>query len=93
VRLLGGRILYIDDQGKVIKIEEARTEPALKFQSSYNATDRLDPGQDATQSVEVDFPAEALKVRKLKEIRIELAYIPSSYKLQTAGFSVSIGGQ
>jgi hypothetical protein len=41
----------------------------------------------------VDFPAEALKAKKLKEIRIELAYIPSSYKLQTAGFPVSIGGQ
>jgi hypothetical protein len=43
--------------------------------------------------VEVDFPAAALKAKKLKEIRIELTYIPSSYKLQTANFSVSIGGQ
>ena len=93
VRLVGGKILYIDDQGQVIKIEEARTEPTLKFSSSYNSTDRLDPGQDATQAVEVDFPAAALKEKKLKEIRIELAYIPSAYKLQTANFSVSIGGQ
>jgi len=93
VRLIGGKILYIDDQGNVIKIEEARTEPALKFPTSYNSPDRLDPGQDATQVVEVDFPAEALKAKKLKEIRIELAYIPSAYKLQTANFSVSIGGQ
>ena len=36
--------------------------------------------------MEMDFPASALKERKLKEISIELAYIPSSYKLQTAGF-------
>jgi hypothetical protein len=93
VRLVGGKILYIDDQGQVIKIEEARTEPVLKFPSSYNSTDRLDPGQDATQSVEVDFPAAALKSKKLKEIRIELAYIPSPYKLQTANFAVSIGSQ
>ena len=93
VRLLGGKILYIDDQGQVIKIEETRTEPTLKFQAAYNTTDRLDPGQEAIQPVEVDFPASALKERKLKEIRIELAYIPSSYKLQTAGFPVSIGGQ
>ena len=93
VRLLGGKILYIDDRGQLIKIEEARTEPALKFASSYNSPDRLDPGQDATQSVEVDFPAEALKAKKLKEIRIELAYIPSSYRLQTASFAVSIGEQ
>jgi len=93
VRLIGGKILYIDDQGQLIKLEEARTEPALKFSSSYNATERLDPGQDATQSVEVDFPAAALAAKKLKEIRIELVYIPSPYKLQTANFGVSIGGQ
>jgi len=93
VRLIGGKILYLDDQGHLIKMEEARTESALKFPSSYNSTDRLDPGQEASQSVEVDFPAAALQARKLKEIRLELAYIPSSYKLQTASFAVSIGGQ
>jgi len=92
VRMLGGKIIYIDDQGQVIKIEEARTEPALKFPSSFNSgADRLDPGQDATQTLEVDFPAAALKSKKLKEIRLELAYIPSSYKMQTANFNVSIG--
>jgi hypothetical protein len=92
VRMLGGKLIYIDDQGQVIKIEQARTEPVLKFPSSFNSgADRLDPGQDATQTVEVDFPAEALKAKKLKEIRLELAYIPSAYKMQTANFSVSIG--
>ena len=90
VRMLGGKIIYIDDQGQVIKIEESRTEPALKFTAMNNSTERLDPGQDATQAVEVDFPAAALKAKKLKEIRIELAYIPSSYKMQTANFGVSI---
>lgn len=93
VRLVGGKILYIDDQGQLIKIEEARTEPVLKFPTSYNTPDRLDPGQDTSQAVEVDFPAAALQAKKLKEIRIELVYIPSSYKMQTANFGVSIGGQ
>jgi hypothetical protein len=93
VRLVGGKILYIDDHGQPIKLEETRTEPVLKFQSSYNSPDRLDPGQDASLSVEVDFPAAALQAKKLKEIRIELVYIPSSYKQQTANFAVSIGGQ
>lgn len=91
VRMLGGKIIYIDEQGQIIKIEEARTEPALKFPSSFNnGADRLDPGQDATQALEVDFPAAALKAKKLKEIRLELAYIPSSYKMQSANFSASI---
>lgn len=92
VRMIGGKIIYVDDLGQIIKIEQARTEPTLKFPSSFNSgADRLDPGQDATQTVEVDFPAEALVAKKLKEIRLELAYIPSSYRLQTANFSVSIG--
>lgn len=92
VRMLGGKFVYIDEQNQVIKLEEARTEPAIKFAASFNnGSDRLDPGQDASQAVDVDFPAAALKDKKLKEIRIELAYIPSSYKLQTANFTVSIG--
>jgi hypothetical protein len=91
VRMLGGKIIYIDDQGQVMKMEEARTEPAIKFANMSNSVDRLDPGQDMTQSIDVDFPAGALKASKLKEIRIELAYIPSAYKLQTANFGVSIG--
>ena len=93
LRLIGGRLLYIDVQGQPIKVEEARTEPVLKFSASYNSPERLDPGQEAIQAVEVDFPAAALAENKLKEIRIELVYIPAPYKLQTAGFGVSIGGQ
>jgi hypothetical protein len=51
----------------------------------------LDPGQDATQSLDVEFPAEALKAKKLKEIRLELAYIPSPYREESVNFIVSIG--
>lgn len=93
VRLVGGRIVYLDERGQPIKIEAAQTEPALSFSASYNSSDRLDPGQETTQSVDVDFPAAALKAKKLKEIRIDLAYIPSPYRQETARFDVSIGGQ
>ena len=91
VRLVGGKIQYIDAQGQPIKLEATRTEPTIKF-ATYGS-ERLDPGQDATQSVDVDFPAEALKAKKLKEIRFELAYIPSPYKEETVNFTVVIGGQ
>ena len=91
VRLAAGKLLYIDAQGQPIKLAEGRTEPTLRF-ATYGS-DRLDPGQEATQSLEVDFPAEALKAKKLKEIRLELAYIPSPYKEEAVNFSVSIGGQ
>jgi hypothetical protein len=91
VRLITGKILYIDVQGQPIKIEQARTEPIIKF-ATYGA-ETLDPGKEATQSLDVDFPAEALKAKKLKEIRLELAYIPSPYKEETINFTVAIGSQ
>ncbi len=89
VRLVAGKIMYIDAQGQLIKLEAARTEPVLKF-SAYGS-ERLDPGQDAAQPLEVEFPAEALKSKRLKEIRLELAYVPSPYQEQTINFTVSIG--
>lgn len=92
VRLIGGKIQYINGQGQAIKLEDSRTEPTIKF-ATYGSAERLDPGQDATQLVDVDFPAEALKAKKLKEIRLELVYLPSPYKEETVNFTVSIGGQ
>jgi uncharacterized membrane protein YeaQ/YmgE (transglycosylase-associated protein family) len=91
VRLVAGKIQYIDTGGQAIKLEDMRTEPTLKF-PAYG-TDRLDPGQEATQSLDVEFPTEALKAKKLKEIRLELAYIPSPYHEETVNFTVSIGGR
>lgn len=93
MRLVGGKILYIDLQGKPIKLEDNRTEPTLKISSPYGSPDRLDPGQDATQAVDAEFPVDALKAKRLKEIRLELTYIPSPFKEETLNFAVSIGGQ
>ena len=89
VRLVEGKITYIDAQGQPIKLEDSRSEPAVKF-ATYGS-DRLDPGQEATQSLDVEFPAEALKAKKLKEIHLEFAYIPSPYRAETVNFAVSIG--
>jgi uncharacterized membrane protein YeaQ/YmgE (transglycosylase-associated protein family) len=88
VRLVSGKFQYIDARGQVIKLEDARTEPALKFGSS---SERLDPGQETTESVDVEFPADALKAKKLAQIRLDLAYVPSPYKEETLKFAVSIG--
>ena len=89
VRLLEGKLLYIDAQGQPIKLEDSRTEPTLKF-ATYGS-ERLDPGQEATQTLDVEFPAEALKAKRLKEIRLEFAYIPSPFREETVNFAVSIG--
>jgi len=96
VRLIGGKILYIDAQGQPIMLEEKRTEPTIKVASSYGSSgssERLDPGQDATQALEAEFPVEALKAKRLKEIRLQLSYIPSPFKEEKLNFTVSIGGQ
>jgi hypothetical protein len=89
VRLLTGRLQHLDGQGQPIKLEDTRTEPTLRFIT--HGGDRLDPGQEATQSLSVNFPAAALKARKLKEIRLELVYVPSPYTEETVDFIVSIG--
>lgn len=89
VRLVEGKMRYIDAAGQPIKLEDMRTEPTLKF-ATYGS-DQLDPGQETLQSLDVDFPAEALKAGTLKEIRLELAYIPSPYHQETVNFVVSIG--
>jgi uncharacterized membrane protein YeaQ/YmgE (transglycosylase-associated protein family) len=89
IRLVTGKILYIDVQGQPMALEDARTEPALKFASYGN--DRLDPGQETSQAVDVEFPVAALTAKNLKEIRLEFAYIPAPYREQTVNFAVSIG--
>jgi uncharacterized membrane protein YeaQ/YmgE (transglycosylase-associated protein family) len=90
VRLLEGKLIYIDVQGQPIILEGARAEPTIKF-ATYGNSERLDPGQDVIQSLDVEFPAAALKPKSLKEIRLEFAYIPSLYRAETVNFAVSIG--
>ena len=94
MRLLAGKITYVDLQGHAIKLEDNRVEPLLKLApSSYGSSDRLDPGEEAKHVLEVEFPVEALKAKKLKDIRLGISYIPAPYKEETFNFPVSIGGQ
>ena len=88
VRLVAAKIIYLDGQGRPLKLEDSRTEPSLKL-DGYGA-ERLDPGQEATQAVDVEFPAAALKARSLKDIRLELTYIQSPYKAEAVTFAVTI---
>jgi len=91
VRLVTGKLRYLDGKGQPIKLEDGRAEPTVKFASS--SSDRLDPGQETTEALDVDFPAAALKGTTLKEIRLELAYITSPYREETIHFPVTIGRQ
>ncbi|HSE44117.1 MAG TPA: hypothetical protein VLA89_02185 [Gemmatimonadales bacterium] len=89
VHLVESRFLFIDAHGQPIKLEAARTDRCLPF-TTYGK-ERLDPGQDSSQALDVEFPVEALKANKLKEIRLELSYIPSPFREETVNFVVSIG--
>ena len=49
VRLVSGRIQYINAQGQSIAMVDGQQEPTIKF-AGYGA-ERLDPGHDATHSL------------------------------------------
>ena len=89
VRLVEGKVLFMDVHGQVIKLEGDRAEPMVRFTPYGN--ERLDPWQDTAQALDVEFPVEALKAERLKEIRLELAYIPSPFREEVVNFVVSIG--
>jgi hypothetical protein len=94
MRLVGGKISYIDMQGKPIALEDNRTEPGIQLGGSgYGVPDRLDPGQASSHTLDAEFPVAALKAKNLKEVRLELAFIPSQFREETLNFTVSIGGQ
>ena len=91
VRLVAGTLQYLDANGQPIKLEDARTAPTISFTPS--STDRLDPGDETTQALDLDFPAEALQAARLTEIRLELTYTTSPFRQETVNLPVSIGGR
>jgi hypothetical protein len=94
MRRVGGKIHYIDMQGKPMALEDNRAEPTIQLGgTSYGSPERWDPGQACSHAQDADFPAAALKAKNLKEVRLELAFIPSQFREETLNFTVSIGGQ
>ena len=89
VRMVTGTIKYIDAQGQPITLEDNRADPIVKFAS----TERLDPGQETTEGIDVEFPTAGLKANAVKTIRLNLAYVPSPYREESASFPVSIGAK
>jgi len=89
VRLVEGRLLFIDGQGQPIELEADRPHAIVKLSTS--GREWLDPGGDVTQALDAEFPVEALKASTLREIRLELSYVPSPVREQMVNFVVSIG--
>ncbi|MBI4608250.1 MAG: hypothetical protein HY726_04500 [Candidatus Rokubacteria bacterium] len=86
-RLISARIRYADVDGKPIPLADGRGDTSFKF---YGYQERLDPGMEASQDIEVPFPAAALEEKKLGDIRLELSYIPTPYREETISIRVSL---
>ncbi|MGH3118140.1 MAG: hypothetical protein ACRDQ2_13710, partial [Gaiellales bacterium] len=77
VRVVNGRVEYLDGTGGRIPLAETRKDTSFRLYSYSN--DRLDPGMETSQSIEVPFPAAALKAKSLATVRLDLTYIPAPY--------------
>lgn len=84
-RLIGGKIEYIDPVGKVIDL------PHTTFTFIGIPTDRLDPGMHTSQVIEVPFPTSVLKPNGLREVSLELIYLPIPYHEDTVNIPVYLG--
>jgi len=84
-RLLGGKIEYIGITGQAIPIADT------SFVFTKTATDRLDPGQTVSQTIEIPFPATALQPHTLREVSLELTYLPMPYQTDTVSIPVYLG--
>ncbi len=91
VRLVSGTIRFLDSRWSPIRFHDGRT--AASFTFSASGTERLDPGHEARQGVEVPCPAEALEAGALKGLRLEIAYVSSPVREEAVSFAVSIARQ
>ncbi|PYM29937.1 MAG: hypothetical protein DME15_20030 [Candidatus Rokuibacteriota bacterium] len=89
VRLVRVKIQYLDDQWQPMRLADVRTDASFAFNT--DGSDRLDPGQETVQSVDVACPPQALEVGKLKGLRLALAYVSFPYREEVISFAVSIG--
>jgi hypothetical protein len=89
-RLIGGSLVFLDAKGQVIPVAKDRGKADFTF-SAYE-TQRLDPGQETSQSITVPFPRAGLQANAIQTIRLDLTYLPSAYREQTVNYSVSLKG-
>jgi hypothetical protein len=91
VRLIEGQIRFVDTTGQPINIEEKQIPSATVKFTGYGATERLDPGQSAFHTVDVEVPAEALKASAMKAMQLDLVYLPASYRQERMRLPITLG--
>lgn len=89
-RLIGGRLVFLDAKGQVIPVSKDRGDTSFTF-SAYE-TQRLDPGKETSQVIDVPFPRAGLQAGEVHSIRLDLNYLPSAYRAQSVDFPVALKG-
>ena len=89
-RLLGGSLVFLDAKGQVIPVAKERGDTSFTF-SAYE-TQRLDPGKETSQTIDVPFPRAGLEASAIHSIRLDLNYLPSAYRAQSVDYPVSLKG-
>lgn len=87
----GGKLVFADAANKPITSGPESNPPAISLGDSgdNSGASRLDPGQELTRDIDVDFPGEALKPGKLHEIRMQLQYTAAPFKRDLMEFPVA----
>ncbi len=88
VRLLTGKLLFLDGKGQVIPIAKGRGDTSFNF-NSYE-TQRLDPGKETSVSIDIPFPQAGLQANNLQNVRVDLTYLPTEYKEQAVTVPVAV---
>jgi hypothetical protein len=89
-RLISGKLQYLGPDGKPIALAADRRDTSFSF-NGYQ-TDRLDPGMQTSQEIEIPFPAAALGSDTLRNIRLELTYTPQPYKEESVTVPLAVKG-
>ena len=91
VRLLSGHVEYLDEAGAPIALARERGETNFSFYSY--SSERLDPGKEIAHSVDVPFPAAALRGTALNDIRLRVTYLPAPYREESVEVPVTLAAR
>lgn len=87
VRLIGGEVSYLGNDGAPLPI--ARGREATRFSFSTYSSERLDPGKETRHSLDVPFPAAAFE-GGLGKLKVDVDYLPLPYREGTMTVAVGV---